>query len=69
MQMGDIVQPNFLDWSKRQSQLDLPLARVRLPDLSDADDKSAEPIEIGAPGAITIRLKIEFPSSFTARTM
>ena len=64
----DIAQPNFLDWSKRQSQLDLPLARVRLPDLSDADDKSVEPIEIGAPGAITIRLKIEFPSSFTART-
>lgn len=63
----DIAQPNFLDWSKRQSQLDLPLARLRLPDLSDADENSAEPIEIGAPASITIRLKIELPSTFTAR--
>ncbi len=62
----DIAQPNFLDWSKRQSQLDLPLAHLRLPDLSDADEKSVEPIEIGAPGSITIRLKIELPSTFTA---
>ncbi|MBZ5568001.1 MAG: DUF3857 domain-containing protein [Acidobacteriia bacterium] len=63
----DIAQSNFLDWSKRQSQLDLPLARLRLPDLSDADENSAEPIEIGAPGSITVRLKIELPSTFTAR--
>ncbi len=62
----DIAQPNFLDWSKRQSQLDLPVARVRLPDLSDAIDNSAEPIEIGAPGSITMRLRIEFPATFTA---
>ncbi len=62
----DVAQPNFLDWSKRQSQLELPLARVRLPDLSDADENSTEPIEIGAPGTITVRLKIELPSTFTA---
>jgi tetratricopeptide (TPR) repeat protein/transglutaminase-like putative cysteine protease len=63
----DIAQPNFLDWSKRQSQLDLPLAHMRLPDLSDADEHSSTPIEIGAPGSITVRLKIELPSTFTAR--
>jgi len=63
----DITQPNFLDWSNRKSQIELPLAKFRLPDLADADENSAEPIEIGAPGAITVRLKIELPSTFTAR--
>jgi tetratricopeptide (TPR) repeat protein/transglutaminase-like putative cysteine protease len=63
----DIAQPNFLDWSKRQSQLDLPLARLRLPDLSEADENSVEPIEIGAPTTITVRLKIELPATFSAR--
>ncbi len=62
----DIAQPNFLDWSKRQSQLELPLAHVRLPDLSDADENSKEPVEIGSPGTITVRLKIELPATFTA---
>ena len=63
----DLTQPNFLDWSKRSSVLDLPLARVRLPDLAEADAKSSDPIELGAPGTITMRLKIELPSTFTAR--
>jgi tetratricopeptide (TPR) repeat protein len=63
----DITQPNFLDWSNRKSQLELPLAKLRMPDLSDADETSVEPIEIGAPASITMRLKIELPSTFTAR--
>jgi tetratricopeptide (TPR) repeat protein len=63
----DITEPNFLDWSNRKSQLDLPLAKFRMPDLSEADETSAEPIEIGAPGSITVRLKIELPAAFTAR--
>ncbi|MFI5111289.1 MAG: DUF3857 domain-containing protein [Terriglobales bacterium] len=63
----NIAQPNFLDWSKQQSQLDLPLARLRLPDLSESDENSAEPIEIGAPGSISVRLKIELPATFSAR--
>ncbi len=62
----DIDQPNFLDWSKRQSQVELPLPHVRLPDLSDADESSTEPIEIGAPGSITARMRIQLPATFTA---
>ncbi len=63
----DLSKPNFLDWSNRKSQLDLPLPKLHLPDLSDADQDSAKPIEIGAPGAISVRFKIELPAGFTAR--
>ena len=63
----DISQPNFLDWSKRSSTVDLPLARVRLPDLSDSEDKPSDTVELGAPGAISVRFRIDLPSTFTAR--
>ena len=62
----DIAQPNFLDWSSRKSELLLPMARLHLPELDDSDD-AADPIEIGAPGALTIRLKLELPANFSAR--
>lgn len=62
----DIVQPNYLDWSKPKSQVDLPVARMNLPDISDRDE-SPGPVEIGAPGVLTMRLKLELPPNFTAR--
>ncbi|MGI9101202.1 MAG: DUF3857 domain-containing protein [Terriglobales bacterium] len=64
----DVAVPNFLDWSSRKSQIDLPLGRLRMPDLSDREDSSSsEPAEIGAPGTETMRLKLELPASFSAR--
>jgi tetratricopeptide (TPR) repeat protein len=62
----DLSQPNFLDWSSRKSQLTLPMARLRLPELEDTDE-APDPMEIGAPGALTTRLKLELPPNFTAR--
>ncbi len=63
----DISQPNFLDWSKRSSTVDLPLARVRLTDFPESEDKPSDTVELGAPGTITVRMRIELPSTFTAR--
>ena len=33
----DVSRPNFLDWSKKKSDLTLPLCQFNLPDLGDAD--------------------------------
>jgi tetratricopeptide (TPR) repeat protein/transglutaminase-like putative cysteine protease len=59
--------PNFLEWSKRNSQLALPMTPLRLPELTDADETSPDPFEIGAPGKITYRLKLQLPANFSAR--
>jgi tetratricopeptide (TPR) repeat protein len=59
--------PNFLDWSKRDSQLQLPMTPMSLPQSTDADETAPDPFELGAPGKVTYRLKLELPKDFSAR--
>ena len=58
--------PNFLDWSKKNSQLQLPLTSLRLPESTEADENSPDPFELGPPGTMTFRAKLELPPGFTA---
>jgi len=64
----DLSKANYLDWSKKKSELDLPLASFTL---SDADEDEtgpdAEPIQFGPPGMYTYRLKIVLPAKYTVR--
>jgi tetratricopeptide (TPR) repeat protein/transglutaminase-like putative cysteine protease len=64
----DISKANYLDWSKKKSELDLPLAQFSL---SDADEDEtgpdSEPIQFGPPGDYIYRLKIVLPAKFTVR--
>lgn len=65
-----IAQANFLEWSSKKSQLGLPLPRLGLPDVSEAEEgseKTAEPIEIGTPLDITIRAELTLPAKFALR--
>ena len=59
--------PNFLEWSKRNSQLVLPMTPLRLPESTDADETAPDAFELGAPGKVTYRLKVELPPGFSAR--
>ncbi|MGH9521978.1 MAG: DUF3857 domain-containing protein, partial [Terriglobales bacterium] len=59
--------PNFLEWSKRDSQLQLPMTSLQLPQANDGDESSKDPFEIGATGKVTYRLKLELPKQFSAR--
>jgi tetratricopeptide (TPR) repeat protein len=63
----DISKANFLDWSKKKSELELPMAQFSLAD-PDEDDTGpdAEPIKFGPPGEFTYRVKLELPSRFSA---
>ena len=63
----NVEVPNFLDWSKRNSQLVLPMTPLRLPETAEADETSPDPFEIGAPGKVVYRLKLELPKGFSAR--
>ncbi|HMK20734.1 MAG TPA: DUF3857 domain-containing protein [Terriglobales bacterium] len=63
----EIAKPNFLDWSKKKSEIDLPLAQFSLAD-PDEDEAGpdAEPIKFGPPGEFTYRVRLTLPSNFTA---
>ena len=63
----DVAKANFLDWSKKKSDLDLPLSQFNLAD-PDEDDTGAdaEPIKFGPPGEFTYRVKLVLPAKYTA---
>jgi len=64
----DVAKPNYLDWSKKKFDVDLPLAQFSLAD-ADEDDlgSDSDPIEFGPPGTFTYRVKLVLPSKYVAR--
>src|SRR5215469_12449824 len=63
----DIAKANFLDWSKKKSDLELPMAQFSLADADeDETGPESEPIKFGPPGEFTYRVKLELPSKFIA---
>src|SRR6202167_3447642 len=65
----DVAKPNFLDWSKKKSDLTLPLCQFNLPDLNDDDDgdSDAEPLKLGPKAEYTYKIKLELPAKYTVR--
>src|SRR5580700_9494191 len=64
----DVARPNFLDWSKKKSDLTLPLCQFNLPDLSDDDKEAdAEPLKLGPKAEYVYKIKLEIPAKYTAR--
>lgn len=55
---------NFLDWSKKKSELVLPLSQLSM---ADADEDDPDPVKIGSPLDYVYRLKLEFPAKYTER--
>ncbi|HEY7353050.1 MAG TPA: DUF3857 domain-containing protein [Terriglobales bacterium] len=53
---------SFLDWSKKKSDLVLPLSQISM---MDADEDSTDPVKVGSPLEYTYKLKLEFPAKYT----
>jgi tetratricopeptide (TPR) repeat protein/transglutaminase-like putative cysteine protease len=66
----DVAKPNFLDWSKKKSDLTLPLCQFNLPDLGngedDDNDADAEPLKLGPKAEYVYKIKLELPAKYTA---
>jgi tetratricopeptide (TPR) repeat protein len=66
----DVARPNFLDWSKKKSDLILPLCQFNLPDIgndNDEDDASdADPLKLGPKAEYVYKIKLELPAKYTA---
>ena len=60
-----IEAANFLDWSKKKSELTLPLSQMTMAAADDDDD--TEPVKVGSPVEYIYRLRLEFPPKYTER--
>ena len=64
----DVARPNLLDWSKKKSDLTLPLCQFNLPDLGASDDSEAdaEPLKLGPKAEYAYKIKLDLPVKYTA---
>ena len=65
----DVSRLNFLDWSKKKTQIGLPLVQFSLPDVGDGDDDSdadAEPLKLGPKAQYSYKIKLELPAKYSA---
>jgi len=65
-----ISQANYLDWSKKRSELPLPMPRMNLPQVGEEDDPGpdAEPIQLGSPTESLTSVQLEVPAAFSSRS-
>ncbi len=65
----DVARPNFLDWSKKKSDITLPLCQFNLPDIGNGDDDGdadAEPLKLGPKAEYVYKIKLELPAKYNA---
>ncbi len=63
----DVSKVNFLDWSKKKTEIVLPLVQFNLPDVDDDDtDPDAEPLKLGPKAEYSYNIKLELPAKYTA---
>src|SRR5215472_8502414 len=63
----DVSKVNFLDWSKKKTQILLPLVQFSLPEYGDDDhDGETEPLKLGPKGEYSYKIKLELPAKYTA---
>ena len=64
----DVSKVNFLDWSKKKTEIGLPLVQFNLPEFNDDDsDSDAEPLKLGPKAVYSYQVKLELPAKYTAR--
>jgi len=62
-----VAKANYFDWSKKKSELNLPLSQFPLAEADeDEDNPDAGPIKFGPPGEYTYRVKLDLPAKYAA---
>jgi tetratricopeptide (TPR) repeat protein/transglutaminase-like putative cysteine protease len=65
----DVSKVNFLDWSKKKTDIVLPLVQFTLPEVdTDSNDPDAEPLKLGPKAEYSYTIRLELPAKYTAHT-
>src|SRR6202034_216108 len=64
----DVSKVNFLDWSKKKTEIALPLVQFNLPEVDGDDDNDADsgPLKLGPKAEYSYQIKLELPAKYTA---
>ena len=64
----DVSKVNFLDWSKKKTEIALPLVQFNLPEVGGGDDSDAdsEPFKLGPKAEYSYQIKLELPAKYSA---
>ena len=63
----DVSKVNFLDWSRKKTEIVLPLVQFNLPDVGDDDDAdTTEPLKLGPKAEYAYQIKLQLPAKYTA---
>lgn len=61
----EFSQANYFDWSSKKVKIQIPMLAIGLP---DASPDSPDPVELGSPLDVTMKLTMTLPDGFTAQT-
>jgi tetratricopeptide (TPR) repeat protein len=62
----DVSKVNFLDWSKKKTEMVLPLVQFSLPDADEDDaDADSEPLKLGPKAEYSYKIRLELPAKYT----
>ena len=65
----DVSRVNFFDWSKKKTEVVLPLVQFSLPDVDEDDtdaDTDSESLKLGPKAEYSYNIKLELPAKYTA---
>jgi tetratricopeptide (TPR) repeat protein len=62
----DVSKVNFLDWSKKKSEIVLPLMQFSLPEVDEDDADATEPLKLGPKSEYSYHIKLELPAKYAA---
>jgi tetratricopeptide (TPR) repeat protein len=64
----EVSKVNFLDWSKKKTEVVLPLVQFSLPDADDDTDTDAdaEPLKLGPKAEYSYKIRLALPAKYTA---
>jgi tetratricopeptide (TPR) repeat protein/transglutaminase-like putative cysteine protease len=64
----DVSRVNYLDWSKKKTEMVLPLSSFSLPEVDEDDtDADSEVLKLGPKAEYTYKIKLELPAKYNAR--
>jgi tetratricopeptide (TPR) repeat protein/transglutaminase-like putative cysteine protease len=62
----DVSKVNFIDWSKKKTEVVLPLVQFNLPDVdTDDTDADADPLRLGPKAEYSYQITLELPAKYT----